>query len=100
MSAADYFLKIDGVDGESIDDKHKGSIELESFSWGATHLNYLSDAALAHEFDMMAGAGAHWIRIDINWAVIQAIKHSPFVTDAVSNYQAWEKKFDQPAVAA
>ena len=36
MSAADYFLKIDGVDGESLDDKHKGSIELESFSWGAT----------------------------------------------------------------
>lgn len=34
--SADYFLKIEGVDGESLDDKHKGSIELESFSWGAT----------------------------------------------------------------
>jgi hypothetical protein len=42
------------------------------FSWGATHLNYMSDAALAHEFDMMSAAGGHWIRIDINWAVIQA----------------------------
>ena len=28
----DYFLKIDGVDGESTDDKHKGEIQLESFS--------------------------------------------------------------------
>ena len=33
--SADYFLKIEGVDGESLDSKHKGSIEVESFSWGA-----------------------------------------------------------------
>jgi type VI secretion system secreted protein Hcp len=36
MAAVDYFLKIDGVDGESTDDKHKGEIDVESFSWGAT----------------------------------------------------------------
>jgi len=36
MAQVDYFLKIAGVDGESTDDKHKGEIELESFSWGAT----------------------------------------------------------------
>jgi type VI secretion system secreted protein Hcp len=30
----DYFLKIDGVPGESADAKHKGEIQLESFSWG------------------------------------------------------------------
>lgn len=34
---ADYFLKLDGVDGESTDSKHKGEIEIESFSWGATN---------------------------------------------------------------
>lgn len=34
--AADYFLKIDGIDGESADSKHKGEIELASFSWGVT----------------------------------------------------------------
>ena len=28
-AAADYFLKIEGVDGESQDDKHKGEIHLE-----------------------------------------------------------------------
>ncbi len=37
MAQADYFLKIDGVDGESTDDKHKKEIELESFSWGETN---------------------------------------------------------------
>ena len=36
MAAVDYFLKIDGIPGESRDSKHKGEIELESFSWGAT----------------------------------------------------------------
>jgi type VI secretion system secreted protein Hcp len=34
--AADYFLKIDGIDGESTDDKHKGEIDVESWSWGET----------------------------------------------------------------
>jgi type VI secretion system secreted protein Hcp len=36
MAAVDYFLKIDGVDGESTDDKHKGEIDVLSFSWGVT----------------------------------------------------------------
>jgi type VI secretion system secreted protein Hcp len=36
VAAVDYFLKIDGIAGESRDSKHKGEIELESFSWGAT----------------------------------------------------------------
>ena len=35
FAAVDYFLKIDGVDGESSDDKHKGEIQLESFSLSA-----------------------------------------------------------------
>ncbi len=34
--AVDIFLKIDGIDGESNDAKHKGEIEIESFSWGAS----------------------------------------------------------------
>lgn len=33
----DYFLKIDGVEGESTDNRHKGEIEILSFSWGATN---------------------------------------------------------------
>ena len=29
-----WFLKVDGIKGESVDEKHKGEIEIESFSWG------------------------------------------------------------------
>jgi type VI secretion system secreted protein Hcp len=36
MATVDYFLKIDGIEGESRDDKHKDEIEIESFSWGET----------------------------------------------------------------
>jgi type VI secretion system secreted protein Hcp len=31
---ADYFLKLDGIQGESSDAKHKDEIELVSFQWG------------------------------------------------------------------
>jgi type VI secretion system secreted protein Hcp len=34
MAAVDYFLKIDGIEGESQDSKHKNEIDLESWSWG------------------------------------------------------------------
>src|SRR5215468_10033276 len=34
MAAVDYFLKLDGIEGESHDSKHKGEIDLESWSWG------------------------------------------------------------------
>jgi type VI secretion system secreted protein Hcp len=34
MAAVDYFLKLDGIEGESTDQKHKGALVLESFGWG------------------------------------------------------------------
>lgn len=34
--AVDYFLELDGIKGESQDEKHKGKIELQSWSWGAS----------------------------------------------------------------
>ena len=34
--AVDMFLKIEGIKGESSDDKHKGEIEVLSWSWGAS----------------------------------------------------------------
>jgi type VI secretion system secreted protein Hcp len=37
MAAVDYFLKIDGIDGESTDAKHKGEIDVESWSWGESN---------------------------------------------------------------
>lgn len=36
MAAVDYFLKLDGIDGESADHKMKGQIDVESWSWGET----------------------------------------------------------------
>lgn len=37
MASLDFFLKIDGIQGESQDAKHKNEIELLSFSWGETN---------------------------------------------------------------
>ena len=34
--AVDYFLQIAGVEGESTDAKHKGWIDVDSWSWGET----------------------------------------------------------------
>jgi len=36
MALVDYFLKLDGIQGESQDKTHKNEIEIESFSWGET----------------------------------------------------------------
>ena len=33
--ATDFILEIDGVKGESTDDKYKGHIDIDSFSWAA-----------------------------------------------------------------
>ena len=37
MAAVDYFLRIDGIEGESADAKHKGEIDVLSWSWGASN---------------------------------------------------------------
>jgi len=37
MAVVDYFLKIEGIDGESPDAKLKSHIQLESWSWGETN---------------------------------------------------------------
>jgi type VI secretion system secreted protein Hcp len=34
VAAVDYFLKIDGIEGESTDDKHANWIDVDSWSWG------------------------------------------------------------------
>jgi type VI secretion system secreted protein Hcp len=42
MASVDFFLKIDGVAGESTDEKHKGEIELDSWSFGAANASSFS----------------------------------------------------------
>lgn len=38
MAAVDYFLKVDGVAGESHDATHRGAIELSSWEWSALNI--------------------------------------------------------------
>lgn len=42
MAAVDYFLKIDGIEGESQDKSHKNEIQLQSWSWGETNAGSMS----------------------------------------------------------
>ena len=37
MAAVDYFIKFDGIKGESADVKHKDEIDVESWTWGETN---------------------------------------------------------------
>lgn len=39
-SEADYFLKLDQTDGESVGTGHKGEIEVDSFSWGVSQTGH------------------------------------------------------------
>lgn len=48
---SDYFLKLEGIDGESTDDKHSGAIEIQSFSWG------VSQSGSYHRFSGSAASG-------------------------------------------
>lgn len=40
--ATDYFLKLDGIQGESADEKHKNEITILSWSWGASQVSSVS----------------------------------------------------------
>ena len=77
--AVDYFLKLDGIEGESADSNHKNEIQLMSWSWGASQVSSvagtggsgagkadLSDFSLMTYFDKATpkffksiGAGTH-----------------------------------------
>jgi len=45
--AADIFAKIGDIKGESLDDKHKGEIEVLSWSWGVTRPSKLTGSGAA-----------------------------------------------------
>ena len=42
MAAVDYFLKIDGIDGESMDSTFAKNIDVQSWSWGETNSGSMS----------------------------------------------------------
>ena len=68
MAQADYFLKIDGIDGESGDSKHKGEIHLESWSWGESNQGSASHGG---------GMGAGKVHMQDFHFVMQINKASP-----------------------
>jgi type VI secretion system secreted protein Hcp len=68
MAAVDYFLKLDGIDGESTDAKHKGEIDLESWSWGASQQGTHSG---------MGGGGAGKVSMQDFHFVMKINKSSP-----------------------
>jgi type VI secretion system secreted protein Hcp len=66
--AVDYFLKIDGIPGESQDSKHKDEIHLESWSWGETQTG-----TMAHG----GGGGAGKVDMQDFHFVMQVNKATP-----------------------
>jgi type VI secretion system secreted protein Hcp len=68
MAAVDYFLKIEGIDGESSDSKHKNEIDLESWSFGATN-----SGSMAHG----GGGGSGKVQFNDFHFVMRVNKSSP-----------------------
>jgi type VI secretion system secreted protein Hcp len=68
MAQVDYFLKIEGIKGESTDAKHKGEIDIQSWSWGASQSGSMAEGG---------GGGAGKVSMkDFNF-VMKASKASP-----------------------
>jgi type VI secretion system secreted protein Hcp len=67
---ADYFLKVDGIPGESADAKHKGEIDVLAFSWGVSQTG---DPAVG------SGGGAGKAVFDDLLVVARTSKASPLL---------------------
>jgi type VI secretion system secreted protein Hcp len=65
---ADYFLKIDGVEGESQDAKHKGEIDIASFDLGASQVG---------TGGVGSGSGAGKVKFEDMVFVMKVDKSSP-----------------------
>src|SRR5262249_43004206 len=74
MAEVDYFLKIDGIAGESHDDKHKGEIDVESWTWGETNLGNAPQGG---------GLGAGKVAMQDFHFVVKVSKATPQLLEAV-----------------
>jgi type VI secretion system secreted protein Hcp len=68
MAHVDYFLKFDGIEGESQDAKHKNEIDLESWSWGANQTGTFASGS---------GGGAGKVHMQDFHFVMKVNKASP-----------------------
>ena len=73
--ATDYFLKLEGIKGESKDAKHKDEIDLLSFSWGATQQGTHAGGG---------GGGAGKVSFQDFHFVMKMSKASPLLLQAVA----------------
>jgi type VI secretion system secreted protein Hcp len=78
MAAVDYFLKVDGIEGEAQDAKHKNEINVESWSWGETNAG---DAAAR------GGMGAGKVSMQDFHFVMKVNKSTPKLMEACASGQ-------------
>lgn len=72
---SDYYLKIEGIEGESTDEMHKGQIEIMSYTWGMSNSGSMAASS-------GAGAGkTSFTSIRITTAVSKA---SPLLFESVA----------------
>ena len=76
--AADYFLQITGIAGESTDAKHKNWIDVEAWSWGETNTGPVSAGG---------GAGAGKVQMQDFQFTTRVSKASPALFLACANGQ-------------
>jgi type VI secretion system secreted protein Hcp len=76
--AADYFLQITGIAGESTDAKHKNWIDVESWTWGETNPGTTGSGG---------GAGAGRVQMQDFHFTTQVSKASPALFLACANGQ-------------
>ena len=82
MAAVDYFLKLEGIEGESQDNKHKNEIDIESWSWGETNVG---DAA--HR----GGMGAGKVSMQDFHFVMRVNKSTPKLMEACATGQHYKE---------
>ena len=76
MAAVDYFLKIEGVPGESTDAAHKQEIDVLSWSWGETNTG---------DFAQRGGGGAGKVSMqDFNFTM-KVCKATPKLMEACAS---------------
>lgn len=78
MAIADIYLKIDGIQGEAQDEKHKNEIEVQSWSWSAVN-----------QGSMGSGSGGGRGKVDVNDLRISKLidKSSPEIVKALCNHK-------------
>jgi type VI secretion system secreted protein Hcp len=79
MAAVDYFIKFDGIKGESADAKHKDEIDVESWSWGESNSGGASSRG--------GGAGAGKVSMQDFHFVMRLNRASPGLMKACATGQ-------------